>query len=166
MNEQANQARRKDLLLPSLLPSTGWTSGDEQVALELGSCPSYIPEDSYSVQVSSQYRRILRVKAAGTLQPYQPSNLLFQVVSSSRSSSASSGVRIIKSNRAFAALNYFLRCLFCLFLKYLQDHNGIIINSIHNTPRLVLVIDTEFVTPRTNRWHRSRMREREQFSHL
>src|SRR4030042_2415856 len=96
MNQQANQARQKDLLLPSLLPSTGWTSGDEQVALELGSCPSDIPEDSYSMQVSSQYRRILQVKAAETLQPYQPSTLLFQVVSSLRSSYVFSGVRYHK----------------------------------------------------------------------
>ena len=96
MNEQANQAKRKDLLLPSSLPSTDWTSGDEQVALELGSCPSDVPEDSYSMQVSSQYRRILQVKAAETLQPYQPSTLLFQVVSSLRSSYASSYVRYHK----------------------------------------------------------------------
>src|SRR4030042_2000243 len=96
MNQQANQARQKDLLLPSLLPSTGWTSGDEQVALELGSCPSDIPEDSYSMQVASQYRRILQVKAAETLQPYQPSTLLFQVVSSLRSSYVFSGVRYHK----------------------------------------------------------------------
>src|SRR4030042_6441102 len=96
MNQQANQARQKDLLLPSLLPSTGWTSGDEQVALELGSCPSDIPEDSYSMQVSSQYRRILQVKAAETLQQSQPSTLLFQVVSSLRSSYASSYVRYHK----------------------------------------------------------------------
>jgi len=48
MNEQANRAKQKDLLLPSSLPSTGWTSGGEQVALELGSCPSDVPEDSYS----------------------------------------------------------------------------------------------------------------------
>ena len=92
MNEQANRAKQKDLLLPSSLPSTGWTSGGEQVALELGSCPSDVPEDSYSMQVSSQYRRILQVKAAETLQPYQPSTLLFQVVSSLRSSYASSYV--------------------------------------------------------------------------
>jgi len=96
MNEQANQARQKDLLLPSLLPSTDWTSGGEQVALELGSCPSDVPQDSYSMQVSSQYRRILQVKAAETLQQYQPSTLLFQVVSSLRSSYASSYVRYHK----------------------------------------------------------------------
>src|SRR3972149_9111668 len=90
MNEQANQARRKDLLLPSSLPSTDWTSGGEQVALELGSSPSGVPEDSYSMQVSSQYRWILQVKDAETLQQFQPSTLLFQVVSSLRSSYASS----------------------------------------------------------------------------
>src|SRR4030043_1570534 len=96
MNEQANQAKPKGPLLPSSLPSTGLTSGDEQVALELGSCPSGVPEDSYSMQVSSQYRRILQVKAAETLQQYQPSTLLFQVVSSLRSSYASSYVRYHK----------------------------------------------------------------------
>src|SRR4030043_1830566 len=96
MNEQANQARQKDLLLPSLLPSIDWTSGDEQVDLELGSCPSGVPEDFYSMQVSSRYRRILQVKAAETLQQYQPSTLLFQVVSSLRSSYASSYVRYHK----------------------------------------------------------------------
>jgi len=96
MNEQANQARQKDLLPPSSLPSTDWTSGDEQVALELGSSPSDVPEDSYSMQVSSQYKRILQVKAAETLQQYQPSTLLFQVVSSLRSSYASSDVRYHK----------------------------------------------------------------------
>ena len=96
MNEQANQAKRKDLLLPFSLPSTDWTSEDEQVPLELGSCPSDVPEDSYSMQVSSQYRRTLRVKVAKTPQQYQPSTLLFQVVSSLRSSYASSYVRYHK----------------------------------------------------------------------
>jgi len=71
MNEQANQVRRKDLLLPSSLPSTGWTSGNEQVALELGSCPSDIPEDSYSMQVSSQYRdKELLTKKEIIIYPY------------------------------------------------------------------------------------------------
>src|SRR4030043_255983 len=93
MNEQANQSKQKDPLLPSSLPSTGLTSGDEQVALELGSCPSGVPEGSYSMQVSSQYRRILQVRAAEILQQCQPSTLLFQVVSSLRSSYASSYVR-------------------------------------------------------------------------
>jgi len=96
MNEQANQLKQKDPLLPSSLPSTGLISGDEQVALELGSCPSGVPEDSYSTQVSSQYRRILQVKAVETLQQYQPSTLFFQVVSSLRSSYASSYVRYHK----------------------------------------------------------------------
>jgi len=96
MNEQANQAKRKDPLLPSSLPSTDSTSEDERVALELGSCPSDVPEDSYLMQVSFQYRRILQVKAAETLQQYQPSTLLFQVVSSLRSSYASSYVRYHK----------------------------------------------------------------------
>jgi hypothetical protein len=62
---------------------------------------------------------------------------------------------IIKSNSAFTVLNYFPGCLLCLLFKYLQNHDGIIIDSIHNTPRLVLIIDTEFVASRTNRWHRS-----------
>src|SRR4030067_2955054 len=101
MNEQANQARQKDLLLPSWLLSTDWTSGGEQVALELGSCLSEVPQDSYSMQVSSQYRRILQVRAAETLQPYQPSTLLFQVVSSLCSSYASSCGGIIESNPPF-----------------------------------------------------------------
>jgi hypothetical protein len=96
MNEQASQAKRKDLPLPSSPPVTDWTSGSERVALELGSCPSDIPEDSYSMQVSFQYRWILQVKAAETLQRYQPSTLLFQVFSSFRSSYASSYVRYRK----------------------------------------------------------------------
>ena len=95
-NEQANQAKGKDLLLPFSLFSTDWTLGDERVALELGSCPSDVPEDSYSMQVSSQYRRILQVKAAETLQRYQPSTLLFQVVSSLRSSYVISSLRYRK----------------------------------------------------------------------
>ena len=57
---------------------------------------------------------------------------------------------IIKPNPAFAILNYFPGCLLCPLLKYLQYHDGIIIDSIHNAPRLVLIIDTEFVASRTN----------------
>ena len=160
-NEQGDQAKRRDLPFPSLLPSIDWNSGGGQVALESGFYPSDVPEDSCSMQVSSQCRRILQVKAPETLQPYQPSTLLFQVVSSLCFSYASSCGGIIELNPPLAVLNYFPGCLLCLFIKYLQNHDGIIIDSVENTPRLILIIDTEFVASRSNRWHRSRMRQRE-----
>ncbi len=48
------------------------------------------------MQVSSQYKRILQVRAAGTLQQYPPSTLLIQVVSSLHSSYASSYVEAVE----------------------------------------------------------------------
>jgi hypothetical protein len=149
-NERVNQEKQMDLPLPFSPPSTDWSSGDGQVVPESAVYPAGVSEGSCSVRVSSQCRRILHEIAAETLQPSPLSTLLFQVVSFLRFSYGSSCGGIIKANPPFAVLNDFSRCLLCLFLKHLQNHNGIIIDAVHNTPRFLLIIDTEFMTSRTN----------------
>ena len=37
-----------------------------------------------------------------------------------------------------------------MFLEDLEDHNGVIVNTIDDPPGDVLIIDTKFVTPLSN----------------
>jgi len=102
------------------------------------------------------------VKAAETLQPVQSPPFCFKLFLFGVLHTVPPKVRYHKVESAFAVLYDFPGCLLCLLLKYLQNHDGIIIDS--NTIRhvLFLIIETEFVASRAKRWHRSRMRQREQ----
>jgi hypothetical protein len=44
--------------------------------------------------------------------------------------------------------------------EHFNDHNGVWIGPIHYPPRIVSVDDPQFVAPRSDRWHRPRMRQR------
>jgi hypothetical protein len=53
---------------------------------------------------------------------------------------------VVQSDAAFARINDRLWCLLRLFLKYLEDHDGIIVNSINDPPGAFLIIDSQFMT--------------------
>jgi hypothetical protein len=53
-----------------------------------------------------------------------------------------------------------------LLAEYLGDHDGVRIDSVHETPGLALIVDPKFVAPRANRGHGQRVGHRQAFAAL
>jgi len=50
--------------------------------------------------------------------------------------------------------------------EYVKDDNGIAVNTINDSPRLILIYDPQFMTLMPDRRHRARMGKRKAFSPL
>lgn len=57
---------------------------------------------------------------------------------------------------ALTDFNHEARHLPCFLLKTLQNENGILVNSVYDPPRHVVIVDSQFMAARPDRWQRSR----------
>jgi len=89
---------------------------------------------------------------------------IFQPLASNRLFFSSRIFILLKSS--FARLNDGSRCLRGLFAEDFQDHDGIRLDSVHNAPRGVGVIDAQLVAPRPNGRHGPGVRHSKQLAPL
>jgi hypothetical protein len=75
-------------------------------------------------------------------------------------------IAVVQSNSSFAGLNDRLWCPLGLFLKCIENHYGVIIDAIDDSPGAVFIIHPEFVATWTNAGHRARPRHAEAFTLL
>jgi hypothetical protein len=73
---------------------------------------------------------------------------------------------IVLFKSLLAHINHSFRRRGGLLAEDLKDHNRIRIYAIHNPPSVTLIDNSELVTPGSNRWHGTRMRQSESLAIL